>query len=203
MWDLPWPGLEPVSPALADGFLTTAPPGKPQQFDIFIHYEIITTMRPATIHHHIKLLQYYWLHSLCVHYIPLTYLFYSWKFVPLNPLRLFPLSPHTPSWQPPVCSLYLWVCFCFILFVPLFCFLDSTYKWNMVFVFLWLISLIPARSIHVATDGKISFFFMVAQHSPPLESCPFNSWLSQHLFSAFKRVLLLLLFVCLNLLTYS
>ena len=25
MWDLPGPGIEPVSPALADGFLTTAP----------------------------------------------------------------------------------------------------------------------------------------------------------------------------------
>ena len=29
MWDLPGPGLEPVSPALAGEFLTTAPPGKP------------------------------------------------------------------------------------------------------------------------------------------------------------------------------
>ena len=29
MWDLPGPGLEPVSPALAGGFLTTAPQGKP------------------------------------------------------------------------------------------------------------------------------------------------------------------------------
>ena len=29
MWDLPRPGLEPVSPALAGGFSTTAPPGKP------------------------------------------------------------------------------------------------------------------------------------------------------------------------------
>ena len=28
MWDLPGPGLEPVSPAMAGGFLTTAPPGK-------------------------------------------------------------------------------------------------------------------------------------------------------------------------------
>ena len=28
MWDLPGPGLEPVSPALAGGFLTTAQPGK-------------------------------------------------------------------------------------------------------------------------------------------------------------------------------
>ena len=29
MWDLPGPGFEPVSPALAGGVLTTAPPGKP------------------------------------------------------------------------------------------------------------------------------------------------------------------------------
>ena len=28
MWDLPGPGLEPVSPALAGGFLTTVPPEK-------------------------------------------------------------------------------------------------------------------------------------------------------------------------------
>ena len=28
MWDLPGPGIEPMSPALAGGFLTTAPPGK-------------------------------------------------------------------------------------------------------------------------------------------------------------------------------
>ena len=30
MWDLPGPGLEPVSPALAGGFLSTVPPGKPK-----------------------------------------------------------------------------------------------------------------------------------------------------------------------------
>ena len=34
MWDLPGPELEPVSPALAGGFLTTAPPGK-SSFSIF------------------------------------------------------------------------------------------------------------------------------------------------------------------------
>ena len=28
MWDLPGPGLKPMSPAFAGGFLTTAPPGK-------------------------------------------------------------------------------------------------------------------------------------------------------------------------------
>ena len=32
MWDLPRPGLEPVSPALAGRFSTTAPPGKPLVF---------------------------------------------------------------------------------------------------------------------------------------------------------------------------
>ena len=33
MWDLPRPGLEPVSPALAGRFSTTAPPGKPTIFN--------------------------------------------------------------------------------------------------------------------------------------------------------------------------
>ena len=32
MWDLPGPGLEPVSPAWAGGFFTTEPPGKPWFF---------------------------------------------------------------------------------------------------------------------------------------------------------------------------
>ena len=39
MWDLPGPGLEPVSPALAGGFLTTVPPGKPQ--DILLDFYIM------------------------------------------------------------------------------------------------------------------------------------------------------------------
>ena len=34
VWDLPRPGLEPVSPALAGVFSTTAPPGKPQ----YLHF---------------------------------------------------------------------------------------------------------------------------------------------------------------------
>ena len=28
MWNLPGPGLEPMSPALAGGYLTSVPPGK-------------------------------------------------------------------------------------------------------------------------------------------------------------------------------
>ena len=35
MWDLPRPGLEPVSSALAGGFLTTAPPGRPKNNKCF------------------------------------------------------------------------------------------------------------------------------------------------------------------------
>ena len=56
MWDLPGPGLEPVSPALAGGFSTTAPPGKPYSivFDatvngiIFFLFQIICNNRDAT-----------------------------------------------------------------------------------------------------------------------------------------------------------
>ena len=36
MWDLPGPGIEPVPPALAGRFLTTAPPGTPQGFSTML-----------------------------------------------------------------------------------------------------------------------------------------------------------------------
>ena len=36
MWDLPGPGPEPVSPALAGGFLTTEPPGKPHAYFLVV-----------------------------------------------------------------------------------------------------------------------------------------------------------------------
>ena len=35
MWDPPGQGIEPVSPALADRFFTTEPPGKPRFFFFF------------------------------------------------------------------------------------------------------------------------------------------------------------------------
>ena len=41
MWDFPSPGLEPVSPALAGRFLTTAPPGKPLYIKYFKFYFVI------------------------------------------------------------------------------------------------------------------------------------------------------------------
>ena len=55
MWDLPRPGLEPVSPAPAGRPSTTAPPGKPSQASFtraqpysqgFCPYDFITVQRP-------------------------------------------------------------------------------------------------------------------------------------------------------------
>ena len=38
MWDLPGPGIELMSPALADGFLTTGPPGKFLNMSVSKHF---------------------------------------------------------------------------------------------------------------------------------------------------------------------
>ena len=37
MWNLPGPGIDPVSRALAGGFLSTVPPGRLQQ----VHFKVI------------------------------------------------------------------------------------------------------------------------------------------------------------------
>ena len=52
MWDLPGPGLEPVSPALAGGFLTTEPPGKPHN-DFIVHeiFPCLSTCPPSPLLH--------------------------------------------------------------------------------------------------------------------------------------------------------
>ena len=56
MWDLPGPGLEPVSPALAGGFLTTAPPGK--SLDLILDRKINMYVYVCVcIHTHIILFQ--------------------------------------------------------------------------------------------------------------------------------------------------
>ena len=54
---------------------------------------MITTISLVTICHHTKLLQYIDFIPYPVYYLPVTYLFYNWKIVPLNPLHLFHLSP--------------------------------------------------------------------------------------------------------------
>lgn len=50
----------------------------------------------VTFCHHAKSLCY-WLYSHAVEYIPVTYLFYIWNFIPLNPLHLLHLSPTSPG----------------------------------------------------------------------------------------------------------
>ena len=49
MWGLPGPGLEPVSPALAGGFLTTAPPGKPRVIVFLLFFKIYLTFEHLKI----------------------------------------------------------------------------------------------------------------------------------------------------------
>ena len=84
--------------------------------------------------------------------------------------KLMPILLHTTLPPPPrqslVCSLYLWVWFCFI-DIQLCCILDPTYKsYYMVFVFFFLTMKI-SRSIRIAANGIISFFFGL------------NNWVSQ------------------------
>ena len=41
MWDLPGPGIKPMSPALAGGFFTTEPPRKPEVSHFHMKCELI------------------------------------------------------------------------------------------------------------------------------------------------------------------
>ena len=49
MWDLPRPGLEPMSPALAGRFLTTVPPGKSLHYFFLIFFSIMVYPRRLDI----------------------------------------------------------------------------------------------------------------------------------------------------------
>ena len=53
MWDLPGPGVEPVSPALAGGLPTTAPPGKSLMFSILNMRAYTHTHTHTHTHSHI------------------------------------------------------------------------------------------------------------------------------------------------------
>ena len=48
MWDLPRPGLEPMSPALAGRLSTTAPPGKPCLMFLTSYFTSFCFMNPLT-----------------------------------------------------------------------------------------------------------------------------------------------------------
>ena len=60
MWDLPRPGLEPVSPALAGRFLTTEPTGKPNTTSSTkSHYKNVSTDEWIKKMWHIYTMEYY------------------------------------------------------------------------------------------------------------------------------------------------
>ena len=72
MWDLPRPGLEPVSPALAGRLSTTAPPGKPNpSFLISLLY-----LQPLGCQ--IQIVADHYHRHLCLYPAGLVYL--SWSF---------------------------------------------------------------------------------------------------------------------------
>ena len=92
-----------------------------------------------------------------VYYIPMSYLLYNWKFVAFGLLHTFqPLPLAAISFFS--VSVTSVPSFCFWFFFP-----ESTYKWGhtvRVYVFLCLTSLsIMPSSIHVVTNGRISFFY--------------------------------------------
>ena len=102
---------------------------------------------------------------------PVLYFTSSWIFCNCSCvlLQLYLPSPFLPVLPNPVSSADCQFVLCIYKFVSvslvsLFWFSDSTYKWNhTVFVFaVWLSSLsaMPSRLIHVASDDRISFFFM-------------------------------------------
>ena len=46
IWNLPGPGVEPMSPALAGGFSTTGPPGSPRVILVLSPHGLITSQSP-------------------------------------------------------------------------------------------------------------------------------------------------------------
>ena len=54
MWDLPGPGMEPLSPALAGGFIITEPPVKPLSpcdFNVFSSYYVPSHFKHYFMHY--------------------------------------------------------------------------------------------------------------------------------------------------------
>ena len=97
-------------------------------FDISIHYKIITTVSLVTICHHAKLLQYHLISSPHCTFNPHDSFVVTESLYLLSSFNYF----STPSTSLPsgnhlfvfcICNLI-----CFIMFVHLFCFLDSRYK---------------------------------------------------------------------------
>ena len=92
--------------------------------------------------------------TLCYIFHPWAYLFYNWRFLPLNPLRLF----HSPSPLTTICLVFV------SMSLFSFCFLDSAYKWDHIWYLSLsdLFSIKPSRVIHVVANGTIFFFLWLS-----------------------------------------
>ena len=90
-----------------------------QWFWMSILFYMINLLSLLTICHHTKTLHDCWLDTPHVSYPWLIY-FVTGSFH----FSITSFSP--PLWQPSVCSLYTWLCFCFVMFVHLSWFLDFT-----------------------------------------------------------------------------
>ena len=88
-----------------------------------------------------------------VHYIPVAYLFYNWKFVLFDPFHLFCPPPNPCILQTPIRSL------CELGFYFIFLVLHvSEIIWYLSFSDLFCLTQCPQGMIHVVANGKISFF---------------------------------------------
>ena len=98
---------------------------------------------------------------------PTLYVSYPWfiysatRSLYLLTALIYVFSPPPSLWQPPVCSLYIWFCFCFVRFVHFLLKIPHISEFIQYLSFsLWLTSLstIHSRPIRVIKNGKISLF---------------------------------------------
>ena len=88
-------------------------------FAISVHFKLITATSLVTICHHARIYKVINYILLTLYFMPVTHLFCSWKFAPLNLPYPFPPSPLTYLFM----SVTLFKCCWFV-------HLYSTYKWN-------------------------------------------------------------------------
>ena len=126
-----------------------------KRVDLKIFFLVIRTFKIYSLYNfHIYIIINYSHHA--VHYIPVTYLFNNWKFVPFD--HLHPFCPFLTPCLLAITNLYSVSLSCLVGWLVL----DSTCKWDhTVLVFLCLtvsLSIMPSRSIHVVSKGKIILF---------------------------------------------
>ena len=111
MWDLPRPGLEPVSPALAGRFSTTAPPGKPLFHFWWELYKIEFTKIPLFMRHkRVVILQTVsvsvWNYSFSTSKLPTTTPTFTAALFTIAKTWKQPKCPSTEEWLKKMCYIY-------------------------------------------------------------------------------------------------